>query len=121
VALNLLLVPSFSLFGAAVATAAALILVNAVTLFFVHRMLGFWPYSVRYAKPVIAGLLASVSVYLARLVLPAYAGVPAILVFAPLFLAVFLTLLVALGLSASDRQFLASFWDALQRNVRRGA
>ena len=121
VALNLLLVPSFSIFGAAAATAAALILVNAVTLFFVHRMLGFWPYSVRYAKPVIAGLLATVSVYLARLVLPAYAGVTAILVFAPLFLAVFLTLLVALGLSASDRQFLASFWDAFRRNVRRGA
>ena len=59
--------------------------------------------------------------YLARLVLPAYAGVPAILVFAPLFLAVFLTLLVALGLSASDRQFLASFWDAVRRNIRRGA
>src|SRR5215207_1678219 len=116
--LNLLLVPVFSIFGAAAATAAALVLVNAVTLFFVRRLLGFWPYSVRYAKPVIAGLLAAALVYLARLILPAYAGAPALLVFTPLFLAVFLALLVALGLSPSDRQFLASFWAAVRRNVR---
>jgi O-antigen/teichoic acid export membrane protein len=118
-ALNLLLVPVFGIFGAAAATAVALILVNVATLFFVHRLLGFWPYSVRYAKPVLAGLLAAASVYLARPVLPAYAGAPALLIFAPLFLAVFLALLLALGLSPSDRQFLASFWAAVRRNVRR--
>ena len=117
--LNLLLVPAFGIFGAAAATAAALVLVNAITLFFVHRLLHFWPYSVRYAKPVISGLLAVGSVYLARLLLPAYAGAAALLVFAPLFLAVFLVLLVALGLSPSDRQFLASFWAAVRRTVRR--
>ena len=117
--LNLLLVPAFGIFGAAAATAVALVLVNAVTLLFVHRLLGFWPYSARYAKPAIAGLLAATSTYLAKLVLPAYAGAPALLVFAPLFLALFLVLLVALGLSPSDRQFLASFWAAVRRNLRR--
>ena len=119
-ALNLLLVPLFGIFGAAAATAAAMVLVNVMTMVAVHRFLGFWPYSARYGKPVTAGLLAAVSVYVARLVLPAYAGTGALLVFAPLFLAVFLALLVALGLSPSDRQFLASFWAAVRRNVRRG-
>jgi O-antigen/teichoic acid export membrane protein len=115
-ALNLALVPTFGIFGAAVATAAALVLVNAVSLYFVHRMLGFWPYSARYAKPAVAGLLAAVAVYVVRLVLlPVPSGAPALVVFAPLFLAIF----VALGLSPSDRQFLASFWDAVRRNVRR--
>ena len=117
--LNLLLVPAFGIFGAAAATAVALVLVNAVTLLFVHRLLGFWPYSARYAKPAIAGLLAAASTYLAKLVLPVYAGAPALLVFAPLFLAVFLALLVSLGLSPSDRHFLASFWAAVLRSVRR--
>jgi O-antigen/teichoic acid export membrane protein len=117
--LNLLLVPAFGIFGAAAATSAALVLVNAVTLFFVHRLMDFWPYNARYAKPVIAGLLAAASVYLARLGLPDYVGAPALLIFAPLFLAVFLALLVALGLSPSDRQFLASFWAAVRRNLRR--
>jgi O-antigen/teichoic acid export membrane protein len=117
-ALNLLLVPLFGIFGAAAATAAAMILVNMVTMLLVHRLLGFWPYSARYTKPIVAGLLAAACVYLARLVLPVYAGVSALLVFAPLFLAVFLALLVSLGLSPSDRHFLASFWAAFLRNVR---
>ena len=118
-ALNLLLVPVFGILGAAVATAAALILMNVVTLLFVHRLLGFWPYSGRYAKPAIAGLLAVAAVCLARLALPDYTGVTALLVFAPLFVALFAALLVAIGLSPSDRQFLISFWDAVRRNVRR--
>src|ERR671911_482968 len=117
-ALNLLLVPLFGIFGAAAATAAAMILVNMVTMLLVHRLLGFWPYSSRYTKPIVAGLLAAACVYLARLVLPVYAGVSALPVFAPLFLAVFLALLVSLGLSPSDRHFLASFWAAFLRNVR---
>lgn len=103
--LGLLLVPAFGILGAAVAAATAVVLVDAVTLLLVHRLLGFWPYGARCAKPVIAGLLAAVSIYLIRLIL--YTDVPALLVFAPLFLAVFLALLVALGLSLSNRQFLA--------------
>jgi hypothetical protein len=52
--------------------------------------------------------------------LPGLSGALALVVFAPLFLATFVALLVALGLSSSDRQFLASFWDAVRRNMRRG-
>jgi O-antigen/teichoic acid export membrane protein len=118
-ALNLLLVPAFGIFGAAAAAAAALVLLNTVTLLFVNRFLGFWPFSARYAKPVIAGLLAAASTYLARLILTPYTGLPALLILAPLFLAVFVALLVVLGLSPSDRQFLTSFWAAVHRNVRR--
>ena len=118
-ALNLLLIPRFGIFGAAAATAAALVLVNVVTMLLVHRLLGFWPYSAWYAKPIAAGLLAAATTYLARLVVPVSAGAPALVVFAPLFLAVFVALLVALGLSPSDRQFLASFWAAVLRSVRR--
>jgi O-antigen/teichoic acid export membrane protein len=118
-ALNLLLVPAFGIFGAAVATAAAMVLVNVVTLLSIRRFLGFWPYSARYAKPAVAGLLAAAVTYLARLVLPAYAGTLALLIFVPLFLVVFAVLLVVLGLGPSDRQFLASFWVAVRRNVGR--
>ncbi len=120
VVLNLALIPLFSIYGAAAATAGAMVLVNVLTLISVRRYLGFWPYSARYAKPVIAGLLAASLVYLVRLVLPGdYYGAPALLIFVPLYLAVFAALLIALGLSQSDRQFLASFWSAVRRNVQR--
>jgi O-antigen/teichoic acid export membrane protein len=118
VALNLVLVPRFGIFGAAAATAVVVVLANVVTLLFVYRRLGFWPYTARYAKPVIAGLIGAAAVYLARLALPTYAGISALLIFGSLLLVIFLVLLVALGLSPSDRHFLAAFWAAVCRNVR---
>jgi hypothetical protein len=44
---------------------------------------------------------------------------PALLVFAPLALAVFFILLVSFGLGPSDRRFLASFRDVLRRKAAR--
>jgi O-antigen/teichoic acid export membrane protein len=119
VALNFLLVPRFGLMGAAFATAAALILANTMTLFFVRRTLGFWPYGSRYARPLAAGLGAAAVVYGAQLTLEVGAGIPSLAVFGGLFLALFAGLLVLLGLSPSDRQFLAAFWSAVRNNLRR--
>ncbi|HZY56259.1 MAG TPA: hypothetical protein VFE09_00515, partial [Rubrobacteraceae bacterium] len=98
---------------------AAGILANAVALFFVRRRLGFWPYNREYAKPTLAGLLAAASVYLAQLALTVSPGILALMVFVPLFLAAFAGLLIALGLSPSDRQLLVSFWGAVRRTLRR--
>ncbi|MGF1470164.1 MAG: flippase [Rubrobacteraceae bacterium] len=117
VVLNFLLVPSFGILGAAAATATALVVSNSLSLFFVHRFLGFWPYGVRYVKPLIAGLAATAAVYLARSILPDYEGVSALILFAPLFLVAFSAVLILLGLSPSDRQFLSSFWLAVRRNL----
>jgi O-antigen/teichoic acid export membrane protein len=117
VALNLLLVPILGILGAAIATATALMVSNSLSLFFVYRSLGFWPYELRYAKPLISGFAAAAAVYLVRTVLPDYEGLVALFLFAPLFLATFSIALVAAGLSPSDRQFLSSFWSAVRRNL----
>jgi O-antigen/teichoic acid export membrane protein len=117
--LNLLFVPAFGILGAAVATALALILANVVNLFFVRRRFSFWPYSRQYAKPALAGLLASAVVYLAQQAFPVPSSIVALLVFAPLFLVIFSGLFLALGLSPSDRQLLLSFWSAIRATLRR--
>ena len=119
VALNFLLVPAFGILGAAAATATALVVSNSLSLFFVHRFLGFWPYGRRYVKPLISGLTAAATVYLTRTVLPDYEGLAALVLFTPLFLVTFSIVLVGVGLSPSDRQFLSSFWSAVRRNLRR--
>lgn len=119
VAANLLLVPPFGIFGAAIATATALVVSNTLSLFFVRRFLGFWPYERSYIKPLAAGLAACAGVYLARLALPGYEGLPALALFTPVFLTAFAATLTALGLSPSDRQFLTSFWTAVRRNLKR--
>jgi hypothetical protein len=54
-----------------------------------------------------------------RVLLPHLEGLPALLLFAPLTLAVFFGVLVSLGLYPSDRMLLASFADALKGACRR--
>ena len=119
VALNLLLVPAYGVAGAAAATAAALLLANGSSLIFVHRNLGFWPYDRRYAKPLLAGLVAAALTLALRYSIPGLEGLPAILLFAPLILAVFFGVLFSLGLYPSDRLFLASFAGALKTALGR--
>src|SRR5215208_369299 len=119
VALNLLLVPAYGVAGAAAATAAALVLANGSSLLFVRRRLGFWPYGRRYARPLLAGLVAATVTLALRHLILSLAGLPALLLFVPFTLAVFFGALVCLGLYPSDRLVLASFAGALEDTFRR--
>jgi O-antigen/teichoic acid export membrane protein len=119
-ALSLLLVPTYGILGAAAATATALVLANVATLFFVRRRLGYWPYGRRYVKPLVAGVATAGATYAIRPALPGWEGLPALLIFAPLALAVFFAVLCSLGLSPGDRRFLTSFQEAVRRALRRG-
>ena len=115
---NFALVPRYSILGAAVATALATALANVVTVLYVRRLLGVWPFDHRYAKPAVAGLIATAGVYLCRLMFPSLATVPSILVFAPLFLAGLAAALFALGLSPSDRNLLAALSKPFRSALR---
>ncbi len=120
VAANFALVPLYGLMGAATATAAAIVLYNAITLLSVRRLFGFWPYNRYYVNPVAAGVAAAAVTYLLKLTLSLPLGVVTILVLAPVFLMGFVAFLFALGLSSSDRQFLATLWRALRRSSPTG-
>jgi len=108
--------PSSTSWGAAaLATATGLSLVNALTVFLVRRLRGSWPYNRLYLKSLAAGLLAALGVSLLRWALALPEGVVAALVLGPTFLALFAVVIVALGLSDSDRQFSMAFWTAVRR------
>jgi O-antigen/teichoic acid export membrane protein len=119
VALNFLLVPRFGVGGAAAATAAALVLSNGASLFFVRGRLGYWPYGPGYARPILAGLFAAAITLGIRALLPTVQGLPALLLFTPLVVVLFACALVSLGLYPSDRRFLAAFGGALMEVLRR--
>lgn len=121
VALNFVLVPVYGILGAALATAAAIVLMNALTLLSVRRLLGFWPYNRLYVKPAAAGILATAVVYLGKLGLSLPMGVQTVLVLGPLFLVSYTVLIVIFGLSSSDRQLLTALQDAARRATGRGA
>jgi O-antigen/teichoic acid export membrane protein len=117
-ALNALLVPPFGMIGASIATAAALVLANALTVYFVVVRLGLSPYSVLYVKPIAAGFLAAVAILGLRAFLP-LASLSALLLYVPVFAAIFIAGLLMLGLSPSDRGFVDAFFAALSGRLKR--
>ena len=119
VSLSILLVPTYGILGAALGVAAAIVVLNAINLLSVRRLLGFWPYSRHYLKPLAIGLLAAAGAYGVKLALPLPAGIATILVTAPVFLAGFAALFLASGLGDSDRQLLTALWTAVRRTTNK--
>jgi O-antigen/teichoic acid export membrane protein len=115
---NFALVPDYGMLGAAVATAIATALANVVTVLYVRRLLGVWPFGYGYAKPAVAGLLAAIGVYSGKLLFSLSAAIPVILIFAPLYLIGLMAILLALGLSPSDRQLLRALSAPVLRAAR---
>lgn len=111
------LIPPYGLLGAAAAASTGIFLVNALTLFYLRRLLGFWPYNNQYLKPLLAGLVALGGAMLAGWMLPLPGGLPTISVLGPILVALFAAGLLVLRLSESDRQFLRTFWSAIRRNT----
>jgi O-antigen/teichoic acid export membrane protein len=105
--------------GAAVATAAGLVVFNVASVLFVRRLLGVWPYNSQNLKALAAGAAGVALILVARLVLAPPQGVRAILIFGPLFLLAYVALYLTLGLDANDRQFLESAWTAARRKIGR--
>jgi O-antigen/teichoic acid export membrane protein len=112
------LIPVYGMLGAAWAIASSLIVGSAISLVGVHRAMNFWPYNRLYLHSLVAGLLAAGVVSLMRSVLTLSEGVPAILVLTPLFMIVFIVVLLVLGPSPSDRQFLTAIITAVWRTIR---
>ncbi|PLS83631.1 MAG: hypothetical protein CYG60_21605 [Actinobacteria bacterium] len=123
VVVGVALIPTYGLIGAAVAAATGIFLVNALTLFYLRRLLGFWPYNNQYLKPLLSGTLALGGAMLVGWALPLPAGLPTIAVLAPTFVVLFAAGVLVLRLSESDRQFLRTVWAAIRRNTvgRKGA
>jgi len=59
VTLNFLLIPIYGIWGAAIATATSLILINLIGLIEVYYLLKIHPYSRGYIKPLIAGVISA--------------------------------------------------------------
>jgi O-antigen/teichoic acid export membrane protein len=119
VAASFALVPSFSILGAALGMATAIIAENTGTMLAVRWRLGYWPYNWSWLKPIAAGLLAAAAAYLLKLVL-SLPAIPTILAVGAVFGIGYLALLLLFGLNDTDREFLSAFRDVALRYLRRG-
>lgn len=117
VVLNFLLIPRYGIMGAAFATAGGIVLINVITVLGVRTGLRFSPYSYKYYKPVLAGVVAAAIVLLAKPLVPG--GILSLIILSPFFALVYVLALLALKLEPSDRQLLESLWRAVRNTVRR--
>jgi O-antigen/teichoic acid export membrane protein len=110
--------PEGKILGAAIGMATGIVVENTATLLAVRRRLGFWPYNLAWVKPLVAGLVAAALAYLVDLLLP----LPVLLTLVAagaVFGVVYLALLLLLGLSRTDKEFLGAFWNVARRYLKR--
>lgn len=102
IALYLILIPSYGIVGAAIATSASLVLTTVLRVVQVHHVLHIWPYDFTIIKPLASGLLSLALILMVRAVLPdSMAGV-----LVGLFTITYLGLLLMFGLPDGDRSML---------------
>lgn len=124
VAASFAAIPALGLIGAAIGAAAAIVTENTLTLIFVRKRLGFWPYSPAFWKPLTAGIVAAALAYGSKLILPNLPLIPTVGMVGVVFGLVFVALILAFGLTETDREFVGEFGKvgkkALNKLRRRG-
>ncbi|NJN97116.1 MAG: flippase [Anaerolineales bacterium] len=107
IGLSFLMIPSWGLMGAATASLASAVIVNLLRLVEVFMIFRLLPYNPSFLKPIIAGFIAfgvdwGFDHWLLGGVSPVYLVVKVII-----FLSIYISLMLALGLSDEDRMVLA--------------
>lgn len=113
VALNLLLIPRWGLTGAAVAAFASTGVVNLMRLLEVLFLLRLVPYNVRFVKPIVAGLAGLAVAWVTRHLFHVEAHLVFVAINMVVLLAVYLGMLLLLGLSDEDRLVLSRIGKSL--------
>jgi O-antigen/teichoic acid export membrane protein len=103
VALCFLLIPSFGVIGAAVANVSAAGVINLLRAAEVWIFLRLHAYNLDYIKPIFAGAIGALVVYLGNLMVSLGTGLAALLMSAAILMVVYVALTVALGLNKHDK------------------
>jgi O-antigen/teichoic acid export membrane protein len=115
--LDFLLIPRWSILGAAVANAFALAAVNLLRVVQVRHVLRIVPYDRRILRPLAAGLAAGVVAWL--LPLAALDPVPRLSLHVATLGAVYAGLLLAFGVDPADRAVVAAFRTSIASRASR--
>ncbi|MEJ2555435.1 MAG: flippase [Anaerolineae bacterium] len=105
--LNILLIPTWGLTGAAVAGLASSIMINLLRLLEVFILFRLLPYNLSFVKPVAAGLVAMAIAWSIHLLFPPGVNLIYTAMNASILLAAYGGIILLLGLSQEDRTVLA--------------
>jgi len=104
--LCLLLIPSYGLLGAALASMLAVMLLNLFRTIEVWFIFHMHAYDAGYLKPIFAGLIAAAVVLIVRTFLIPDFGVPGLVLFVVAFGIIYTVVLLLLGLNDRDKSVL---------------
>ncbi len=103
--LNYLLIPSYGIVGASVATGTTVIMVNLILLLLVFLALRMHPYDKRFLKIAASGALTCGALYLLESVLTQFSGIPGLFLFFVLCIGIYGGVILAWGLDEEDKFF----------------
>ena len=116
--LNYILIPPFGIAGAACATAGTIIAVNIIMLAQVVWLLKIHPYSKGFFKITICGISAYGATLMIMTLWPlSVKGIYSLIIYAPVFLAIYAVSIVFSGLDSEDRLIL----DAVKQRLSRAS
>lgn len=106
--LNYVLILEYGLVGAAVATAGILVLLNVVKTIELWYLEGLFPYSMRFFKPISAGITALIVMRLTQSIL---SGIGLLIGGGILGGLTYIVVLLTLGIESDDKQFFRTIVD----------
>ena len=113
--LNYLLIPSYGIVGASIASGISIIIFNIVMLLETYVLLKAHPYSRKFLKPTLFGMVAFAIILFMKYILIDWVGMIKVVTFIPLFLFVFTCLMYKWGLDEQDRFIISIFHKKLQK------
>jgi O-antigen/teichoic acid export membrane protein len=116
-ALNLLLIPRTGIMGAAIAAATATTVLNVTRLLEVFVLFRLLPYNRDFAKPILAGLVATAVTWLITLRVFSGTGLVYAILGVIFLLTTYASMIVVLGLSQEDQLVLKRLRERLGRRI----
>jgi O-antigen/teichoic acid export membrane protein len=116
-ALNVLLVPSMGITGAAIATATSIVVLFSASLITVKRIHGLWPYDFKYFKGLFAAIIAMLFGIISHSAMPQIPMIIDVGLTGIIILIVFIGVLYVLGLEDEDRELLTAIRQRLPRQM----
>lgn len=116
--LNIIMIPKLGIIGAAIATLAAEFLGNTLSLSYLYIKQKIHPYDIKYVKPIIAGGLSFLVIFLLNQVIM-WDGATDILIKGFLFVIIFTGTIAVLKIDDDDKIILRSMYSSIARLVKK--
>jgi len=113
------LIPKYGLWGAALAGAITIIILNIVRLFEVYFLINILPFNLSFIKPLFSATVTVISIYGAKALFFKDAPILQVIIFLPVMVLIYYLLIIALGISVEDKRILNKFFAKIKLKLKK--